>query len=115
KAATRLLQCRLVSTAGWTGGHPAVLGNFALGCLQAFAPGLVGFRLGHSLGLLVAHRHLALGFFSSRGLRLEAVVDVVLPRLAFEFLVARLFLAGRHLGLLRIGFGRHLVVGCISS
>src|SRR6185369_10527007 len=73
-----------------------------------FAPGLVGLYLGHTLRLLVAHRHLVLRRFSS-GFGLQTVVHVVLARLAFELLFGRLRLVGRHLVLLRVrrfGLGR---------
>src|SRR5450755_3790554 len=57
------------------------------GGAQARAAGLVGIRFGHAFGLLVAHRHFALGLFRDDGLGLQAIVDIVLARLAFEFLV----------------------------
>src|SRR5205823_14264283 len=69
----------------------------SLGSLHAFAAGLVGIGFRHALGLLVAHRHLAL---RRRGLRGETGLH---ERLALvTLLVCRLFIAGLHLVLLRI-------------
>src|SRR6202171_3479106 len=111
EAATGLPRRRLVSAAGWTGGHPAVLATrlTLYLTLQAFAARLVRVCLGHSLRLLVAHRHLALRLFRNR-LSLQAIVHEFLARLAFEFLFGRLRLARRHFGLLRIRLRRRLIV-----
>src|SRR5215831_5562424 len=99
------LRSRLVSSAGWTGGHPTGVGNFSrLRSLHALAARFVGIRLGHTLGLLVAHRHLALLLIGlRRGLRLETIVHIILARLAFELLLAGLSLTRLHLFLLRVG------------